>query len=56
MFSRNDIDNLAADLNFIRDNMEKVVRLSRELSREIASPAEARAILGLTGGPNCPIH
>lgn len=27
MFSRNDIDNLAAELNFIRDNMEKVVRL-----------------------------
>ena len=27
MFSRNDIDNLAGELNFIRDNMEKVVRL-----------------------------
>ena len=27
MYSRNDIDNLAAELNFIRDNMEKVVRL-----------------------------
>ena len=35
--------------------VEKVVRLSRELGREIASPAEARAILGLVGGPNCPI-
>ena len=27
MYSRNDIDKLAAELNFIRDNMEKVVRL-----------------------------
>lgn len=27
MFSRNDIDNLADELNFIRDNMEKVLRL-----------------------------
>ena len=36
--------------------VEKVVRLSRELGREIASPAEARAILGLVGGPNCPIR
>ena len=27
MFSRNDIDNLATELNFIRDNIEKVVRL-----------------------------
>ncbi len=27
MYSRNDIDNLANELNFIRDNMEKVVRL-----------------------------
>ena len=36
--------------------VEKVVRLSRELGREIASPAEARAILGLVGGPNCPVH
>lgn len=27
MFSRNDIDNLAAEHDFIRDNMEKVVRL-----------------------------
>ena len=35
--------------------VEKVVRLSRELGRDIASPAEARAILGLVGGPNCPI-
>ena len=35
--------------------VEKVVRLSRELGREIASPAEARAILGLVGGPNCPV-
>ncbi len=35
--------------------VEKVVRLSRELGREIASPAEARAILGLVGGPNGPV-
>ena len=35
--------------------VEKVVRLSRELGREIASPAEARAILGLIDGPNCPV-
>ena len=35
--------------------VEKVVRLSRGLGREIASPAEARAILGLVGGPNCPV-
>ena len=35
--------------------VEKVVRLSRELGRDIASPAEARAILGLVGGPNCPV-
>ena len=27
--------------------VDKVVRLSRELGREIASPAEARRILGL---------
>ena len=27
MFNRNDIDKLAVELNFIRDNMEKVVRL-----------------------------
>lgn len=28
----------------------KVVRIAKELNREIATPAEARAILGLTGG------
>ncbi|HQG27826.1 MAG TPA: 3-keto-5-aminohexanoate cleavage protein, partial [Candidatus Ozemobacteraceae bacterium] len=28
----------------------KVVRIAHELGREVATPAEARAILGLTGG------
>jgi 3-keto-5-aminohexanoate cleavage enzyme len=30
--------------------VERVARLSRELGREVASPAEARALLGV-GGP-----
>lgn len=30
--------------------VEKVVRLARELGRDIATPAEARAILGLNQG------
>lgn len=29
--------------------VEKAVRMAKELGREIASPAEARAILGLAG-------
>ena len=32
---------------FARELVEKVVRLARELGREIASPAEARKILNL---------
>ena len=33
----------------------EIVRLGIARVKVLASPAEARAILGLTGGPNCPI-
>lgn len=32
--------------------VEKIVRIARELAREIATPDEARAIIGLTNGKN----
>ncbi len=32
--------------------VQKVVRIARELDREVASPDEARAILGLKGRDN----
>lgn len=31
--------------------VEKAVRLARDLGREVASPTEARAILGLSASP-----
>jgi len=31
--------------------VEKIVRIARELGREVASPAEARQILGITQEP-----
>ena len=49
MFSRNDIDNLAADLNFIRDNMEKVVRLCMILEYINTDPMLAKQLV-LKGG------
>ena len=49
MFSRNDIDNLAADLNFIRDNMEKVVRLCSVLEFVNTDPMLAKYLV-LKGG------
>jgi 3-keto-5-aminohexanoate cleavage enzyme len=35
-----------------RDLVEKVVRIAKELGREIATPDEARAILHLPPGEN----
>ena len=49
MFSRDDIDNLAADLNFIRDNMEKVVRLCTILEYINTDPMLAKHLV-LKGG------
>ena len=49
MFSRNDIDNLAAELNFIRDNMEKVVRLCTILEHINTDPMLAEHLV-LKGG------
>ena len=49
MFSRNDIDNLAAELNFIRDNMEKVVRLCMILKYINTDPMLAEHLV-LKGG------
>ena len=49
MFSRNDIDNLAAELNFIRDNMEKVVRLCTILEYINTDPLLANHLV-LKGG------
>lgn len=49
MFSRNDIDNIAADLNFIRDNMEKVVRLCAILKYINTDPMLAEHLV-LKGG------
>lgn len=49
MYSRNDIDNLAAELNFIRDNMEKVVRLCTILEYINSDPLLAKYLV-LKGG------
>lgn len=49
MFSRNDIDNLAIELNFIRDNMEKVVRLCAILEFINTDPLLAECLV-LKGG------
>lgn len=49
MFSRNDIDNLATELNFIRDNMEKVVRLCIILEHINTDPLLAEHLV-LKGG------
>ena len=49
MFSRNDIDNLSAELNFIRDNMEKVVRLCMILEYINTDPMLAEHLV-LKGG------
>ena len=49
MFSRNDIDNLATELNFIRDNMEKVVRLCTILEHINTDPVLAEHLV-LKGG------
>lgn len=49
MFSRNDIDNLAIELNFIRDNMEKVVRLCTILKYINSDPILAEHLV-LKGG------
>lgn len=49
MYSRNDIDKLAAELNFIRDNMEKVVRLCAILEH-INSETTLSQSLALKGG------
>ncbi len=49
MFSRNDIDNLAAEHEFIRDNMEKVVRLCTILEFINTDPMLAERLV-LKGG------
>lgn len=49
MFNRNDIDKLATELNFIRDNMEKVVRLCAILEH-INSDSTLSQNLALKGG------
>jgi predicted nucleotidyltransferase component of viral defense system len=49
MYSRNDIDNLAIELNFIRDNMGKVVRLCTILEYINTDPMLAKH-LALKGG------
>ena len=49
MYSRNDIDRLAANLGFVRDNMEKVVRLCAILEF-ISSDAMLSDALVLKGG------
>ena len=49
MFNRNDIDQLATELNFIRDNMEKVVRLCAIL-KHINSDSTLSQNLALKGG------
>ena len=49
MFSRNDIDKLASELNFIRDNMEKVVRLCAILEH-VNSDSTLSQYLALKGG------
>lgn len=49
MFSRYDIDNLSVDFNFIRDNMENVVRLCSILEF-INSDAMLSELLSLKGG------
>lgn len=49
MFNRNDIDNLAAEQNFIRDNMEKVVRLCTILEFINSDPILAKHLV-LKGG------
>ena len=49
MFNRNDIDQLAAELHFIRDNMEKVVRLCTVLEH-INSDSALSQSLALKGG------
>ena len=50
MYSRNDIDNLAAELNFIRDNMEKVVRLGTILEYINSDPLLANYLVRNGGG------
>lgn len=49
MYSRNEIDNLAAELNYIRDNMEKVVRLCTILEYINSDPLLAKYLV-LKGG------
>lgn len=49
MFNRNDIDKLATELDFIRDNMEKVVRLCTILEH-ISSDSTLSQSLALKGG------
>ena len=49
MFNRSDIDNLAAELNYIRDNMEKVVRLCTILEYINSDPMLANHLV-LKGG------
>lgn len=49
MYSKNDIDNLAINLNFIRDNMEKVVRLCTILEYINTDPMLAKYLV-LKGG------
>lgn len=49
MFNRNDIDKLAAELGFIRDNMEKVVRLCAILEH-INADSTLSQYLALKGG------
>ncbi|MBO4741731.1 MAG: nucleotidyl transferase AbiEii/AbiGii toxin family protein, partial [Bacteroidales bacterium] len=49
MFNRNELDNLAAELNFIRDNMEKVVRLCTILEY-IGTDTKLSQSLVLKGG------
>ena len=49
MFSRNDIDRLATELGFVRDNMEKVVRLCSVLEFITTEPTLSEALV-LKGG------
>jgi 3-keto-5-aminohexanoate cleavage enzyme len=34
--------------------VERIIRIARELNREVATPAQARAILGLPAAPSQP--
>lgn len=49
MFNRSEMDNLAAELNFIRDNMEKVVRLCTILEYVSTDPKLSQSLV-LKGG------